>query len=273
MMGFAQRRRRNLLGLLVVFAGLLAVDRVYQASLHRAEFLSGWTLFLLILLLGAHNLRKRLSMLPLGSAAEWLQWHIYIGFTVILVFLLHVGWHIPSGLLDTALALVFAIVAGSGVLGLVLSRRLPPRLTRRGEDVIFERIPGFVVQLRQRAEVLVAEAATETGSTTLAEHYRDHLADFFAGPRHIGAHLFGSGRPSFMLLHRLDALARYTNEDEREFHLRLRALVEQKDELDFHHALQAALKAWLFVHVPAVSALLVLASVHMLLAHAFTGAA
>ena len=46
-----------------------------------------------------------------------------------------------------ALALIFGLlyltVAGTGLFGLYLSRSLPPRLTTRGEEVIYERIWGY----------------------------------------------------------------------------------------------------------------------------------
>ena len=42
-------------------------------------------------------------------------------------------------------------------------------------------------------------------------------------------------------------------------HARLRELIVKKDDLDFHYALQRALKAWLFVHVPMTGVMLMLA--------------
>ena len=54
---------------------------------------------------------------------------------------------------------------------------------------------------------------------------------------------------------------------------RLFALVRRKDDLDFHEARQRLLKLWLFVHIGLTYALVLLALLHGLLAHAFRGGA
>ena len=66
-------------------------------------------------------------------------------------------------------------------------------------------------------------------------------------------------------------MERYLNDKEREFSAELRDLVEQKDELDYHYALQTTLKSWLFVHVPLTYGMVLLALVHLVLAYAFGG--
>ena len=69
----------------------------------------------------------------------------------------------------------------------------------------------------------------------------------------------------------IDNTDRYFNERERELFGELRALVVKKDELDFHYALQTTLKAWLLIHIPATYALLILAVLHLVVVHAFSG--
>jgi hypothetical protein len=51
------------------------------------------------------------------------------------------------------------------------------------------------------------------------------------------------------------------------------SLVRRKDDLDFHDARQKILKLWLFGHIGLTYALVLLALVHGLLAHAFGGGA
>jgi hypothetical protein len=69
----------------------------------------------------------------------------------------------------------------------------------------------------------------------------------------------------------LDEFSRYLAPKERDYLIQLRALVTKKDELDHQNALQIVLRAWLFVHVPATYAMLLLAVVHLVIAHAFGG--
>ena len=270
MIRFATRRLRNSLITASVLALSTGFYLVYLASHARPAFLTGWTLLVLVLLLALYNRRKRISMLPIGNAAHWLQWHIYMGVIAIFVFLTHAGWWWSGGLLEGLLFFAFALTAASGVLGLCLSRWLPTRLTRYGEELIFERIPGFMAELREDAEKTVLDLARDTGSTTLADFYNRELLDFFSGPRHWWQHMLGAGDPAFMLVQRLQGQRRYLGEDEHASHAHLLELVERKNQLDFHYALQSALKWWLFLHVPATVAMLLLSAVHLVLVYAFT---
>ena len=67
---------------------------IEQNALFQEQFLSGWILFASVLILTAYNARKKITMLPIGSAASWLQVHIYLGLLSVLLFLLHI---IPGG--------------------------------------------------------------------------------------------------------------------------------------------------------------------------------
>ena len=250
----------------------MALHTAYDVSLYQPAFLSGWLLFAIITFLALYNGRKKLSMVPLGTAASWLQWHIYLGFLALLVFALHIDWGIPNGTLELILALFFVAAAGSGMLGLYLSRRYARMLTLRTEEVVLERVPEFIADLRSQAEAVVMESATETGSSSIADFYSSRLSAFFAAPRNMWLHLQGSRRATFELMTDLDVMTRYLDDQELVYASQLRALVERKDRLDYAHALQSVLKAWLFVHIPATYGLILLALLHLLLAYSFGGA-
>jgi len=269
---FARRRWRN--GLVTVAAGacVVALHTAYDVSLYQPAFLSGWLLFAIITFLALYNGRKKLSMVPLGTAASWLQWHIYLGFLALLVFALHIDWGIPNGTLELILALFFVAAAGSGMLGLYLSRRYARMLTLRTEEVVLERVPEFIADLRSQAEAVVMESAMKTGSSSIADFYSSRLSAFFAAPRNMWLHLQGSRRATFELMTDLDVMTRYLDDQELVYASQLRALVERKDRLDYAHALQSVLKAWLFVHIPATYGLILLALLHLLLAYSFGGA-
>ncbi len=265
-----QWRRNAAIAILAALAAAFAVA-VYTTAVHADGYFTGWLLFSLVLFLSCYGLRKRVTTLPIGTASTWLQWHAYAGFVTIFVFGLHIGWRVPNGIFEIALAVVFLTVAITGVAGLMLSRYLPRRLTRRGEEVIYERIPAFMTQLREEAEKVVLEAVTETGSTVLHDFYVEKLAEFFAAPRNRLAHLVASNRSLFHLLHELGSLERYLGPDGKEYLTRLRDLTVRKDDLDFHCALLGALKIWVFVHVPVTSALLIGIVLHLIVVYAFTG--
>lgn len=272
MITFARRRWLNGFITLLAGAGLLAWYTAYDVALYQPAFLTGWLLLAVILVLTLYNGRKKISMVPVGTAAAWLQWHIYSGFLAILIFALHIEWSLPNGVLERILALFFVAVAGSGLVGIYLSRRYARMLTRRTEEVVLERIPQFIAELRTQAESLVLESAVETGSSTIADFYGSRLANYFAAPRNMRLHLQGSRRASFALMTDLNIMTRYLNDQEMVYAEELRALVERKDRLDYAHALQTTLKAWLFVHLPATYGLLLLALLHLILVYSFGGA-
>src|SRR5262249_49752973 len=138
MMTFAHRRWLNL-ALLAVAAGLvLFLDAVLAVSLRPVSLYTGWLLAALMLVLACYNVFKKVPFLPLGKSSGWLQLHIYVGLLSVLVFLLHAGTHLPHGPLGWVLEGLYAGVAGSGLVGLLMSRAFPPLLRSRGEEVIFE---------------------------------------------------------------------------------------------------------------------------------------
>ncbi len=265
------RRRRNAAATIAVVAILVLAHAVYSAGLYDGDFLSGWLLLGAVVFLVLLNLRKKLPVLPLGSAAVWLQFHIYAGWLAIALFVLHVGPRIPDGWLEGTLGLMFILVAGSGVVGLAISRGFASRLARRGEEVIFERIPLFTARLRKEADDLALRCTRETESTTIADFYAARLRSFFDAPRNFTQHLRKSNQERFVMLGDIDDMERYLNPEEREYSERLRVLVRKKHELDYHYALQATLKGWLFVHIPLTYGLLILAAIHIVLVHAFSG--
>jgi hypothetical protein len=164
-------------------------------------------------------------------------------------------------------------VAGSGVLGLWITRVAPGRLNARGHEVIAERIPAHRRELRERAEQLVIEAMRESETTTLADFYRDRLDRFFAGLSNPVRHLLQSSRALRQLISELHTLHRYLDEQERSRADELEQLIEAKDALDYHAVTQGVLKGWLFAHIPLTFALLLCAAVHAVLVHTFIGAA
>jgi hypothetical protein len=265
--------RRMFAGTLtVLIAVVLALTFQGSAlSLHNSAYLSGWCLLGLMLFLTLYNIRKKLTYPPLLASSMWLQLHIYGGFLAFAVFFMHTGLELPNGPFQIGLAILAVSVLISGVIGLLLTRLIPPRLASRSEEVLFERIPTFMRELRRQAEQLVIDSVKQSETTTLADFYEQHLVDFFARPRHTWRHPVQSRGPFDQLVHELTALQRYLSAPDREFAERLGELMRAKDNLDDHHALQGALKVWLFLHIPLTYVLLLFAVVHVVLIHLFSG--
>lgn len=268
----AKRRRRNVVIFLLLALLLLAADASGTAALHRTTLVSGWLLFAMIVGLAIYNLRKKIPVVPLGNSATWLQVHVYVGLLSGVVFCMHLQWQLPNGLFEVVFALLYVLVFLSGVFGLVISRLFARRLTTRGGDVLFARIPRLRNQIRAEVERLVIDCMVASGSTAVAELYANRLKDFFDGPRHVWQHLILSLRPVSALTAELAWQDRYLTEAERRTMQKIAAHVRHKDDLDFHYAHQAVLKYWLFAHLPLTYVLLAFAVVHAVLVHAFSGA-
>ena len=268
---FLQRRLRNAAITLAVLALVWWWVRAEQQSLESTAFSTGYLLLGAVGFLALYNIRKRLPFLPLGSSSAWLQWHLYVGMGSVGVFALHAGVALPHGVLDTALAGVYLATIGSGLVGLYLTRTIPAQLTRVGEEVIYERIPAYRQQIRERARQLVLESVAASGSTTLADFYSTRLLEYFDQPRAVGYQLRPTTARRRALMREMHDVRRYLSDQEQGCCERLFSLVRRKDDLDFQEARQKLLKLWLFVHIGLTCVLVLLAVLHGLVAHAFHG--
>ena len=268
--------KQRVAGLMFFFIGsVLAVwaHARYSEVVPGLPYLSGWVLFAVILALTFYNARKKISFLPLLSSEAWLQFHIYAALLTAVLFAVHISYKIPTGWFEETLAGLYALVMLSGFFGLFASRAIPRRLTTRGGEVLFERIPGIRRQLQERAEVLALKSVGETKSSTVADFYVRELKTFFDGSRNVVPHWFEIRAPMNLILTKITDLNRYLNEAERATMNEISTLVRQKDGLDYHYSLQLVLKLWLFVHIPLTYSLLLWTLAHIVLVFAYSGGA
>jgi hypothetical protein len=240
-----------------------------DVSLHDFQFFNGWTLFTCIMVMMLLGWRKKVIILPFARVRFWLLVHYYVGFLAVAVFVVHTKYQFPGSLLHWMLWSLFVLVSLSGVAGAVMSKVLPPRFEAQGERVLFDRIPLFRAQLAAQAEAIARESIQDGNTRSIARLYADALGDFFAGPRNIMSHLTASKVPQARLLGQLTAVERYLDDAGKSRLQRMRELVEAKSNLDFHYANGGLMRLWLFVHVPATYALLVVITVHVVLEYAF----
>lgn len=272
-MRFSQQRALGFTVFLILAAEIVCLHLTYAGQMPHLSYLTGWALLGVILLLALYNGRKKLPFLPLLSSEEWLQFHIYAGLLTGVLFAVHVSYKIPAGWFQGVLAWLYLLVMASGFFGLFLSRTIPKRLTTRGGEVLFERIPSLRRQLQEQAGQLALQSVAESKSGTIADFYLRELKDFFNGPRNCSSHWSGDGSPVNRLLTKISDVQRYLNEQERATLEKIAVLVRQKDGLDYHYAHQLLLKTWLFVHIPLTYSLLLFTVVHIVLVFAFSGGA
>ena len=267
----ARRRTRNIIIFLIIAGGLSFYFCTLSQTLTDITIITGWSLFGLMVFLTLYNLRKKFTFLPLGSSAAWLQLHIYAALLTGVLFLFHIDFKIPHGNLEVTMTVMYLLVFISGVIGIIITRQFPKRLSSRDEEYIFERIPVYRKVLRERAETLALDSVTDTNSSLIAEFYRDELASFISQPQYLFQHFWESRRPLLKLLRKVDNLTDYTSEKEKKYLKEMRELVVQKYDLDYSLCLQGCLKYWLFIHIPFTYSLMIFTVLHVILVYAFTG--
>lgn len=267
--------RRRIYGSLAVL--LLTLTSWCAWTLHRtglapAALYSGAALLALCLFLAGFNLRKKLPFLPLLRASTWMQLHVYLGLFSMVLFLFHIDFRIPSGLLEVVLAVVFIVVALSGIAGLLFSRYLPGRMTQSGESLVYEQLPARRRQIREGVRDLIYHAEESCGSSTLSEFYREHLREFLESRPQL-LHPFGAERKrlSHRVTNELEARRRYLSSAENEIAAELEEWIGAKENLDFQESSHRILKGWLFIHIPFTFSLILLGAAHGVFAILYGG--
>ena len=103
----------------VIFDLLLLESENINIGLGSAAELTGYWLFGVLVFLTLFNLRKRLSMIPLGPASIWLALHTVGGVLALALFWLHTESIWPTGVYEQVLVMLFYATVASGIFGYV----------------------------------------------------------------------------------------------------------------------------------------------------------
>jgi hypothetical protein len=262
---------RRTIAVAAAAVGALAVSGLTHAlaphAFVRPGRISGWALLACVAFLASYGLRKRLVVLRVGRASTWRSLHLATGAIATCLFALHAG--VPQGSpFHLALWGCFVVLAGSGVVGWILSRTLPRSLANAQIEAVLERVPV----LRRRLREQLQELSRRQPRSGLARLYERRLHDYFSRTRDVLSHLRRLPGEGDRLLAELAELAARAEPEERLVLQEASVLVQRKRDLDRHVAQQGALKAWLWVHVPLSGALLVGVVLHVLVISVFGGA-
>ncbi|EMI40773.1 hypothetical protein [Rhodopirellula sp. SWK7] len=273
---YSFRRRRVVAAAIVavslaLVAGLVSV--MHSALLHTGV-MTGWMLMSCLILLILIGVRRRIPVLPLGTMSVWTQVHIYTGVFAMGVFAMHVpavlhGRLIASGYLEGSLSGLFLLVSGSGVYGLIASRRIPWRLTNVGEQVRMDQIPWYREQIARSVSQEVQALTNPASIAVIGEFHRRYLSRYIGGKPSLSYLLVPTSVRRRRVLAGLVELNRYLEEEGCRVCGRLAALVRRRDDLDYQYALQLRLRVWVMFHSTASIALVVMAIIHGILAMRF----
>lgn len=241
---------------------------------------------LLMLFAGLLSARKQVPTWRLGRAQTWLKGHIWLGLLSVPLILFHSGFH-WGGRLEQVLWIVFALIIGSGIFGLLLQQVLPRFMTKQVSlETIYEQIPHVCTVMRADADAMVAavcgplgiEQSDESGEEKGKKKVKavqpvegsGPLKDFYL--RDVRPFLDGSYERSTILASETRAAGLYSQVRVmlpprlHETLDQLAAFCEERRQLAVQSRLHHWLHGWLFVHVPLSMALLVLGVAHAVMA-------
>lgn len=271
---------KTVLGLLIAATsgGLFWLVWIYANGLRDPRYLDGWVLAGgMIAQLYFHIAIKTASLSP-KSVSALRKFHIFVGYLLIAAFVSHSDFSWPDTGFEWALWACFVLVSLSGIFGTYLAWSLQAKsdiAERFGTD----RIATRYAELAQDVHAIIAMKDPATAAFGLPappddawimDLYTNHLKDYFQGPRNVTAHLIGSRRPLQRLTDEIDSLTRYVDKQAQEKLAAIKTLVVEKDRIDFARVYLALGKGWLFVHVPATYALIVLSVLHVFVVYAFS---
>jgi hypothetical protein len=207
-----------------------------------------------------YSIRRALpAVRSLGPTRMYLRLHRLGGLLFLLLMIAHTAARVPTGWLMVVLWVVALWVVASGLLGMALQHALPRVLNATGSlEVNLHRIPELVVVLRSRAE-----AAAALAGARVQAYYAREIAPDMAQPRAALGTLLGRSRAESYRSQEFRILSRTLEADSAPVLETLRQLHNTKLELDLHYTLQLALRAWLYVHLPASIVLLGLVVLHI----------
>ena len=203
---------------------------------------------------------RRPSAVPLLTAKNWVQAHVYLGVVALLAVVIHSGFTWPHGGFGWWLLLLSAWTTFTGLLGVWLQKWIPATMAEGLQiEALYERIPFLIEELVKEADALVADA-----SDVLDRFYRQEVRDRLARLAPSWGFLLDvrGGReralePFRRMVSFVDAQDKGKVED-------LMSIYTEKLELDAQYSLQGILRKWLWLHVPAAGLLMGLLVIHIL---------
>lgn len=275
---YPKRQMLQVLLLAAVSSGLFWIIWIYGNSLRDPRYFDGWILAVGFGVQLSFHIAIKSARLSPKSATRWRKVHIFLGYFLIAAFVSHSDFTLPDTGFEWALWACFVFVTLSGIFGIYLAWTLK---VKRGIDqrVNEDRIAIRYTELAQEVKSMVATTDPAVVAIMLPappqdawinDLYANHLRDFFQGPRNATAHLIGSHRPLLKLTDEIDTLSRYVDNQSREKLEAIKALIVEKDQLDFARVHLALTKGWLFVHVPVTYSLIALTVLHVIVVYAFS---
>jgi len=221
------------------------------AALTFLVIVSGWAI--------RRRTMKLSSKLRLGNSRSWLYFHIYGGLLFVILVLMHSGFRIPNGTLTLCLWILSLWTVVSGLAGLALQKWIP-RVLASGLsiEVLYERIPELIDELRQKAENIMFQA-----EAPIQAFYTKSLSASFSQPRRRLIYFLDITGGIKARLRRFEYLRGFLSPTGQAQLDELERLYQTKLEIDAHFTLQQPLRFWQYAHVPTSWLMLAFVALHL----------
>lgn len=238
---------------------------------HRYDFetekwITGVLMVTLVLICVSYKVKKKLSPFVIfGNSRNWRYFHIYAGIGAFIILVFHINFHLPVGFFSNVLFYVVVGFIAFSLIGLFLQKWIPLKLTSLDRDVVFEKIPSIVDQMRDRVHSLLYSFKNSGPvSVTLAGFCEKEVFPFLDGPSsHKPLFFFGPTASPGNLM-KFDTVATFLNPKEKQLLEEVRAICHEKSQLDVHYSLQWMWRIWLWMHIIFSSLLIFLISYHII---------
>ncbi len=246
----------------VVFIVNLMVSQVRPNNIWGFSYGAAATLLLVgAALLGARRRTMKLSTrLRLGRAVTWRTFHLYSGILFFLLMLMHVGFKLPTGVLNASVWWVSLIVFLSGLLGWALQKWMPRVLSSGlSTEIHHGRVQELVDEIRERAEKYLSKCQDPVKS-----FYEKKVLPELQRPQARFVYFFDITGGLQSKLREFDYLKTLLGGEEKDKLQALLQLYKSKLKIDAHYTLQRPLRWWLYAHLPISMLLIVLVFIHIL---------
>ena len=216
-----------------------------------------------ILILMALGIRKRRYGSGLGTVQGWTSAHVYLGLLTMLLIPMHAGFKFRFDIHTLAFVLM-AIVVLSGVVGVLLYRTVPTRLTQIEQSIQADKVDKELSHLVTEIRALAKDKSDQFVGVCQRE------IRGLTARRHQGWRLLWVSRREDPLAAKgrelADAVTRIPQAEHKDFQTLSRLIlqtIQLEQTLATQMRLRNALQAWLYIHVPASIALMVAIGLHL----------
>lgn len=216
-----------------------------------------------ILILMALGIRKRRYGSDLGTLQGWTSAHVYLGLLTMLLIPMHAGFKFRFDIHTLAFALM-AIVVISGVVGIVLYRTVPPRLTQTEQTIQADKVDKELSRLvtevlaltKDKSDQFAQVCQTEIKRLTARRHQGWRLLWVSQGEDPLTA----KGRE---LTNAVTQIPQVEHKDFQTLSRLILQMIQLEQTLVTQMRLRNSLQVWLYIHVPASIALMVAIVLHL----------